>query len=135
MALSNQLFVLFCPHMLHIFISRKSSAGTSPWEAWPPRHSTLRVASPTRTPGASSAQGLYASCFLLLLTTTLLRVLTAEYGFFVRIDFRDQFHIEPPSNEGKCDYDYLEVRRRLMCSGVTHVVGSGVTHVMGSGVT
>ena len=24
-------------------------------------------------------------------------------------DFRDSFHIEPPSNEMNCDYDYLEV--------------------------
>ncbi len=24
--------------------------------------------------------------------------------------FRDSFHIEPPSNEMNCDYDYLEVR-------------------------
>ncbi len=23
--------------------------------------------------------------------------------------FRDSFHIEPPSNEMNCDYDYLEV--------------------------
>ena len=37
------------------------------------------------------------------------RVIVAEYGYFVRLDFRDSFRIEPPSNEGKCDYDYLEV--------------------------
>ena len=35
--------------------------------------------------------------------------ITADYGYFVRIDFRDSFQIEPPSNEGKCEYDYLEV--------------------------
>jgi len=38
------------------------------------------------------------------------RTITAEYGYFVRIDFRDFFLMEPPSNEGKCDYDYLEIR-------------------------
>ena len=37
------------------------------------------------------------------------RVITAEYGYFVRIDFRDLFRIEPASNDGKCQYDYLEV--------------------------
>ena len=37
------------------------------------------------------------------------RVITAEYGYFVRIDFRDLFRIEPASNDGKCAYDYLEV--------------------------
>ena len=30
--------------------------------------------------------------------------------YFVRVDFRDYFNIEPPTNEGNCDYDYLEVR-------------------------
>jgi len=38
------------------------------------------------------------------------RTLNADYGYFVRVDFRDSFHIEPPSNELNCDYDYLEVR-------------------------
>jgi len=38
------------------------------------------------------------------------RTLNADYGYFVRVDFRDSFHIEPPSNELKCDYDYLEIR-------------------------
>lgn len=38
------------------------------------------------------------------------KVIVAEYGYFVRLDFRDFFRIEPPSNEGKCDYDYLEIR-------------------------
>ena len=38
------------------------------------------------------------------------RTITAEFGFFVRIDFRDVFRIEPPNNEGACEYDYLEVR-------------------------
>ena len=37
------------------------------------------------------------------------RTITADYGYFVRIDFRDFFRIEPASNEGNCDYDYLEV--------------------------
>ena len=36
-------------------------------------------------------------------------MITAEYGYFVRIDFRDLFRIEPASNDGKCAYDYLEV--------------------------
>ena len=40
------------------------------------------------------------------------RVITAEYGYFVRIDFRDMFRIEPASNDGKCAYDYLEVGRK-----------------------
>ena len=30
--------------------------------------------------------------------------------YFVRVDFRDYFHIEPPTEGGHCDYDYLEVR-------------------------
>ena len=38
------------------------------------------------------------------------RTITADYGYFVRVDFRDYFNIEPPTNEGNCDYDYLEVR-------------------------
>ena len=38
------------------------------------------------------------------------RTITAEFGYFVRIDFRDMFRIEPPNNEGVCDYDYLEIR-------------------------
>ena len=38
------------------------------------------------------------------------RTITAEFGFFVRIDFRDVFRIEPPNSEGVCEYDYLEVR-------------------------
>ena len=37
------------------------------------------------------------------------RTISADYGYFVRIDFRDFFRIEPASNEGNCDYDYLEV--------------------------
>ena len=37
------------------------------------------------------------------------RTISADYGYFVRVDFRDFFRIEPPSNEGRCDYDYLEV--------------------------
>ena len=41
---------------------------------------------------------------------TCFRTITADHGYFVRIDFRDKFHIEPPSNEGNCDYDYLEIR-------------------------
>lgn len=40
---------------------------------------------------------------------TPVRTITADYGYFVSIDFRDYFRIEPPSNEEKCDYDYLEV--------------------------
>jgi len=38
------------------------------------------------------------------------RTISADYGYFVRIDFRDFFRIEPASNEGNCDYDYLEIR-------------------------
>lgn len=38
------------------------------------------------------------------------KTISAEYGHFVRVDFRDYFLIEPPSNEGTCDYDYLEIR-------------------------
>jgi len=38
------------------------------------------------------------------------RTLNADYGYFVRVDFRDSFHIEPPSNDLKCEYDYLEIR-------------------------
>jgi len=38
------------------------------------------------------------------------RTITADYGYFVRIDFRDYFNIEPPTNEGNCDYDFLEIR-------------------------
>jgi len=38
------------------------------------------------------------------------RTITTDYGYFVRVDFRDFFRIEPPSNEGNCDYDYLEIR-------------------------
>jgi len=41
---------------------------------------------------------------------TCTKVITAEYGYFVRIDFRDLFRIEPASNDGKCAYDYLEIR-------------------------
>ena len=41
---------------------------------------------------------------------TCFRTITADFGYFVRIDFRDAFRIEPPSNEGNCDYDYLEIR-------------------------
>ena len=42
------------------------------------------------------------------------RTISADYGYFVRIDFRDFFRIEPASNEGNCDYDYLEVRINLL---------------------
>ena len=35
---------------------------------------------------------------------------SANLEYFVRVDFRDYFNIEPPTNEGNCDYDYLEVR-------------------------
>jgi len=38
------------------------------------------------------------------------RTISADYGYFVRVDFRDYFNIEPPTNEGSCDYDYLEIR-------------------------
>ena len=42
------------------------------------------------------------------------RTISADYGYFVRVDFRDYFNIEPPSNEGNCDYDYLEVGRDVI---------------------
>ena len=38
------------------------------------------------------------------------KTITAEFGNFVRIDFRDVFRIEPANNEGVCEYDYLEIR-------------------------
>jgi len=38
------------------------------------------------------------------------KTITAERDHFVRVDFRDFFNVEPPSSEGKCEYDYLEVR-------------------------
>lgn len=38
------------------------------------------------------------------------RTLEASYNYFVRVDFRDFFKIEPPSNENRCEYDYLEIR-------------------------
>lgn len=38
------------------------------------------------------------------------RTITADIGYFVRIDFRDVFKIEPPSTVGQCEYDYLEIR-------------------------
>ena len=41
------------------------------------------------------------------------RTITADYGYFVRIDFRDYFNIEPPTNEGNCDYDFLEVSKNI----------------------
>lgn len=41
---------------------------------------------------------------------TCFRTITSDHGYFVRIDFRDLFNVEPPSNEGNCDYDYLEIR-------------------------
>ena len=37
------------------------------------------------------------------------RTISADYGYFVRVDFRDFFKIEPETNAGSCDYDYLEV--------------------------
>ena len=39
------------------------------------------------------------------------KTITADYGYFVRVDFREYFNIEPATNEGNCDYDYLEVSR------------------------
>ena len=48
------------------------------------------------------------------------RVITAEYGYFVRIDFRDMFRIEPASNDGKCAYDYLEVGRKKFSRWVAY---------------
>lgn len=41
---------------------------------------------------------------------TCFRTITADIGYFVRIDFRDMFRIEPPGTDSKCDYDYLEIR-------------------------
>lgn len=42
--------------------------------------------------------------------TTCFRTLKADRGYFVRIDFRDVFRIEPPTTAGDCHYDYLEIR-------------------------
>ena len=41
---------------------------------------------------------------------TCYRVITADIGYFVRIDFRDTFRLEPKSTQEKCEYDYLEIR-------------------------
>ena len=38
------------------------------------------------------------------------RTITADLSNFVRLDFRDVFRLEPPNNEGNCEYDYLEIR-------------------------
>jgi len=38
------------------------------------------------------------------------RTISADYGYFVRLDFRDQFNVEPPSHDEPCEYDYLEIR-------------------------
>jgi len=38
------------------------------------------------------------------------RVLTAPKGYFVQLDFREAFHMEPPDTNGECLYDYLEIR-------------------------
>ena len=44
---------------------------------------------------------------------------SANLGHFVRVDFRDYFNIEPPTNEGNCDYDYLEVSSFILVSVAT----------------
>ena len=41
---------------------------------------------------------------------TCFRTLTADIGYFVRVDFRDMFKLEPKSTDGMCEYDYLEIR-------------------------
>jgi len=38
------------------------------------------------------------------------RTISADYGYFVRLDFRDFFNVEPPSKDEPCEYDYLEIR-------------------------
>ena len=43
----------------------------------------------------------------------------ANLVYFFRVDFRDYFNIEPPTNEGNCDYDYLEVRCFILVSVAT----------------
>ena len=53
-------------------------------------------------------------------SSTFCRVITAEYGYFVRIDFRDMFRIEPASNDGKCAYDYLEVGEKKFSRWVAY---------------
>ena len=62
---------------------------------------------PTQLPSRHQLHKVSRPCCLL--TSNFPRVITAEYGYFVRIDFRDLFRIEPASNDGKCAYDYLEV--------------------------
>ena len=59
------------------------------------------------------------------------RVITAEYGYFVRIDFRDMFRIEPASNDGKCAYDYLEVGRKKISRWVAYEWGGGEYKFLG----
>ena len=46
----------------------------------------------------------------------------AKLEYFVRVDFRDYFNIEPPTNEGNCDYDYLEVRCFILVSVSTSLL-------------
>ena len=44
--------------------------------------------------------------FIIFMNKIFLKILKR---YFVRVDFRDYFHIEPPTEGGNCDYDYLEV--------------------------
>ncbi|KAK7068343.1 Neuropilin and tolloid-like protein 2 [Halocaridina rubra] len=39
--------------------------------------------------------------------TECILTLRADYGYVIRIDFRDYFHLEPSEN---CEYDFLEIR-------------------------
>ena len=41
---------------------------------------------------------------------TCFKTILADMSYFVRIDFRDVFHLEPMSIDGKCEFDYLEIR-------------------------
>lgn len=57
---------------------------------------------------------------------TCFRTITADIGYFVRIDFRDMFRIEPPGTDSKCDYDYLEIRDGDQ--GYSPLIGKLVSH-------
>lgn len=49
----------------------------------------------------------YVSFPPLLLSFTILNTPTAPYGYFIRVDFRDQFSLEESET---CEYDRLEIR-------------------------
>ena len=57
------------------------------------------------------------------------RTITADIGYFVRIDFRDMFMIEPPSTAGNCEYDYLEIRDGDQ--GYSPLIGKNLAYLLG----